>query len=171
MQDLTRPGHKARRISSAAHHTSPRVCISGFLTSIKSSLIVFFLLILCHNLAWDDARHWHGEDPLVHSEQQYDPVVPIRLILNLPLFALSIPRMSASNSSSNLIMAQWGKSLCLIDKSTSFDGIIVHFFSNFVGNWQLLLSNVVLNFFQIDSIVEILVNGVTQVSHTLHWHL
>ena len=61
--------------------------------------------------------------------------------------------------------------MLLIDEATPFYRIIEHVFDDLVIDRQLLLVDVALQLLNCDSIVEVLVDGVTQVANAVHGDL
>ena len=59
----------------------------------------------------------------------------------------------------------------IIDKAAPFYRVIEHVFDDFVRNRQLLFLNIALELLNRDSIVEVLIDRVTQVANAVHWDL
>lgn len=128
------------------------------------------MLILSLNLGWNDSCHGHGKNSRVDSQEKDDPLVSVRSILDIPLLGPSVPGMSSTHRSRNLIMRQWSQSLFLVNETAAFNSIVEHFLNDGFLDRQLLFLDIALYLLTGDPIIEVYINLVTQVTNAVHGH-
>ena len=126
------------------------------------------MLVLSLNLGWNDSSHGHGEDARINCQEQDDPLVSIRSVLDFPFLRLCVPGMPSSDRRSYLIMRQRCQSLGLIHVASPLDRIIEHLLNDRVLNRKLLLVDVFFYLFYSNPIVKILIDRITEVSDAVH---
>ena len=70
----------------------------------QTSLVLFLLFVLGHDLGWDNTGHRHSENARVHCQEKYEPLVTIRPILDFPFLGLGVPGVPAADRRSDLFM-------------------------------------------------------------------
>lgn len=70
----------------------------------RSELI--FHLVLRFDLLGHYARGLKCKNLFVYSEKQHDPIIAVRPVIYLPLFALCVPLMTATHSSCDFFLGQ-----------------------------------------------------------------
>ena len=134
-------------------------------------LVSLFLLILSLNLGWNDPRHWHSENSWVDSQEQDDPLVAVSSILDIPLLGLGVPGVASTDGCCNLFMRKWRQSLHLVNEAATTDSVSEHVYNDLIFNRQLLFVNVFGQLLNRNPVIKVFINGVTQVSNAIHWHL
>ena len=62
------------------------------------------MFVLSCDLAGNDSRHRHSENPWVHSKQKNDPFVAVGPVLDVPGLVLDVPSVASPDLVSNLFM-------------------------------------------------------------------
>ena len=102
------------------------------------------LLVLSHDLAWNDLWHLECKEPRIHSKSKDEPVLPEWPVVDPPHLVLSVPLMSASHLEANLIHSESSVLLGIVDCWSSLDGVFKHPNYDVVLNRDLSGLNVVL---------------------------
>jgi hypothetical protein len=131
-------------------------------------VIICLLFVLSLDFVRDNFRHRQGKDARVDSQKKHNPVVSVGTVLDLPLFSLSIPLMTATTGLGDLYVVDRPNSLSFVNVTSTIDAIIKHLLGDTSRKWQLMLVNELLNFFNRNAIIHTVVHSVGQFNDAFH---